>query len=189
MDSTETKDSDPGVKSENEEEYHVRSKPSLGKTPNHLSLSTTSTLSTGSSSSQARLIQVFLYFAWQPITRAIYRRPLYPLHSDNILILLLLLLLLLFLLLSSLLYYYCIILYFILLIVLLLLLLLFLLLHQYYINRHRGHRRRSRRQWPSRWARPSGNPGRASVNPWRCRDPARRPLICPAWLLRAATER
>merc|ERR1740128_226406 len=57
MDSMETKDSDPGVKSENEDEYHIRSKPSLGRTPNHLSLSTTSTLSTGSSSSQARLIQ------------------------------------------------------------------------------------------------------------------------------------
>ena len=53
------KDGDPGVKSETEEDVQTRPKPSLGRTPNHLSLSTTSTLSTGSSSSQARLVQVF----------------------------------------------------------------------------------------------------------------------------------
>ncbi|CRL06594.1 CLUMA_CG019614, isoform A [Clunio marinus] len=49
---------DPGVKSEGEEESLMahRSK-SLGRTPNHLTLSTTSTLSVGSTGSQARLIQ------------------------------------------------------------------------------------------------------------------------------------
>ena len=62
MDSMETKDSDPGVKSENEDDSHIRSKPSLGRTPNHLSLSTTSTLSTGSSSSQVKLVQVRSFF-------------------------------------------------------------------------------------------------------------------------------
>lgn len=58
VDSSETRDGDPGVKSENEDDHAPRNKPSLGRTPNHLSLSTTSTLSTGSSSSQAKLIQV-----------------------------------------------------------------------------------------------------------------------------------
>lgn len=58
VDSSETRDGDPGVKSENEDDHTPRNKPSLGRTPNHLSLSTTSTLSTGSSSSQAKLIQV-----------------------------------------------------------------------------------------------------------------------------------
>lgn len=58
MDSSEARDGDPGVKSENEDDHQPRSKPSLGRTPNHLSLSTTSTLSTGSGCSQAKLIQV-----------------------------------------------------------------------------------------------------------------------------------
>ncbi|KAJ8887515.1 hypothetical protein PR048_013731 [Dryococelus australis] len=54
---------DPGTKSEGEEESQPcttvtsKSKASLGRTPNHLSLSTTSTLSAGSTGSQARLIQ------------------------------------------------------------------------------------------------------------------------------------
>lgn len=57
------KDGDPGVKSENDDEdappvRPTTGRPSLGRTPYHLSLSTTSTLSTGSSSSQARLVQV-----------------------------------------------------------------------------------------------------------------------------------
>lgn len=55
-------DFDPGTKSEGEEDSQCstikeKNKPSLGKTPNHLTLSTASTLSTGSTSSQARLIQ------------------------------------------------------------------------------------------------------------------------------------
>jgi hypothetical protein len=57
VDSSEARDGDPGVKSENEDDHQPRSKPSLGRTPNHLSLSTTSTLSTGSGCSQAKLIQ------------------------------------------------------------------------------------------------------------------------------------
>ncbi|XP_045027574.1 protein still life, isoforms C/SIF type 2 isoform X7 [Daphnia magna] len=57
VDSSEARDGDPGVKSENEDDHQHRSKPSLGRTPNHLSLSTTSTLSTGSACSQAKLIQ------------------------------------------------------------------------------------------------------------------------------------
>jgi hypothetical protein len=53
---------DPGSKSEGEDESiasttTTHKKPSLGRTPNHLSLSTTSTLSAGSTGSQARLIQ------------------------------------------------------------------------------------------------------------------------------------
>ncbi|XP_070499240.1 protein still life, isoform SIF type 1 isoform X7 [Chironomus tepperi] len=53
-----TTEKDPGVKSEGEDESLIahRSK-SLGRTPNHLTLSTTSTLSVGSTGSQARLIQ------------------------------------------------------------------------------------------------------------------------------------
>ena len=39
------------------EDMIMHRKPSLGKTPNHLSLSTTSTLSVGSTGSQARLVQ------------------------------------------------------------------------------------------------------------------------------------
>lgn len=58
IDSSEARDGDPGVKSENEDEPPPRAKPSLGRTPNHLSLSTTSTLSTGSSCSQAKLVHV-----------------------------------------------------------------------------------------------------------------------------------
>ncbi|XP_057653123.1 protein still life, isoform SIF type 1 isoform X3 [Diorhabda carinulata] len=49
-----------GAKSEGEEDSQtgtVKPKASLGKTPNHLTLSTTSTLSAGSTGSQARLIQ------------------------------------------------------------------------------------------------------------------------------------
>lgn len=60
VDSSEARDGDPGVKSENEDDHQHRSKPSLGRTPNHLSLSTTSTLSTGSACSQAKLIQVLI---------------------------------------------------------------------------------------------------------------------------------
>uniref|UniRef100_A0A182IRI1 T-lymphoma invasion and metastasis-inducing protein 1 n=1 Tax=Anopheles atroparvus TaxID=41427 RepID=A0A182IRI1_ANOAO len=51
---------DPGTKSEGEDDSQqgtVKPKTSLGKTPNHLTLSTTSTLSVGSTGSQARLIQ------------------------------------------------------------------------------------------------------------------------------------
>lgn len=53
---------DPGTKSEGEEDSQCstmkeKTKATLGKTPNHLTLSTASTLSTGSTSSQARLIQ------------------------------------------------------------------------------------------------------------------------------------
>nr|CAD7256682.1 unnamed protein product [Timema shepardi] len=57
-------DCDPGTKSEGEEDSQAggivassKGKPTLGRTPNHLSLSTTSTLSAGSTGSQARLIQ------------------------------------------------------------------------------------------------------------------------------------
>ncbi|XP_065201783.1 protein still life, isoform SIF type 1 isoform X2 [Planococcus citri] len=60
--STKSKpDYDPGTKSEGEEDSQcstIREKSkTLGKTPNHLTLSTASTLSTGSTGSQARLIQ------------------------------------------------------------------------------------------------------------------------------------
>ncbi|XP_075232912.1 guanine nucleotide exchange factor still life isoform X2 [Lycorma delicatula] len=52
---------DPGTKSEGEEESQSATKTvnkaTLGRTPNHLTLSTTSTLSAGSTGSQARLIQ------------------------------------------------------------------------------------------------------------------------------------
>ncbi|CAH1980027.1 unnamed protein product [Acanthoscelides obtectus] len=50
---------DTGAKSEGEEDSQAGAKPKsgLGKTPNHLTLSTTSTLSAGSTGSQARLIQ------------------------------------------------------------------------------------------------------------------------------------
>ncbi|GLV41393.1 hypothetical protein CBL_06623 [Carabus blaptoides fortunei] len=53
---------DPGTKSEGEEDSQTgnvvpKSKATLGRTPNHLTLSTTSTLSAGSTGSQARLIQ------------------------------------------------------------------------------------------------------------------------------------
>lgn len=51
---------DTGTKSEGEEDsqaYTVEKKTNLGRTPNHLTLSTTSTISAGSTSSQARLIQ------------------------------------------------------------------------------------------------------------------------------------
>lgn len=47
---------DPGTKSEGEEDS-MGVKKGLGKTPNHLTLSTTSTLSAGSTGSQAKLIQ------------------------------------------------------------------------------------------------------------------------------------
>lgn len=53
-------DCDPGTKSEGEEDSSqtaLKSKATLGRTPNHLTLSTTSTLSAGSTGSQARLIQ------------------------------------------------------------------------------------------------------------------------------------
>uniref|UniRef100_A0A146LMI1 Protein still life, isoforms C/SIF type 2 n=2 Tax=Lygus hesperus TaxID=30085 RepID=A0A146LMI1_LYGHE len=49
-------DIDPGTKSEGEEEAVSKGR-GLGRTPNHLTLSTTSTLSAGSTGSQARLIQ------------------------------------------------------------------------------------------------------------------------------------
>ncbi|XP_055912609.1 protein still life, isoform SIF type 1 isoform X2 [Eupeodes corollae] len=51
---------DPGTKSEGEEDSQqgtIKPKATLGRTPNHLTLSTTSTLSVGSTGSQARLIQ------------------------------------------------------------------------------------------------------------------------------------
>ncbi|XP_044267189.1 protein still life, isoform SIF type 1 isoform X4 [Tribolium madens] len=48
---------DPGAKSEGEEDSQGCKKATLGRTPNHLTLSTTSTLSAGSTGSQARLIQ------------------------------------------------------------------------------------------------------------------------------------
>ncbi|KAJ8918408.1 hypothetical protein NQ315_008105 [Exocentrus adspersus] len=51
---------DSGIKSETEDDSQtgtVKPKATLGKTPNHLTLSTTSTLSAGSTGSQARLIQ------------------------------------------------------------------------------------------------------------------------------------
>ncbi|PSN39251.1 hypothetical protein C0J52_11022 [Blattella germanica] len=51
------KNCDPGTKSEGEEDSQSKGKATLGRTPNHLSLSTTSTLSAGSTGSQARLIQ------------------------------------------------------------------------------------------------------------------------------------
>ncbi|XP_054261705.1 protein still life, isoform SIF type 1 isoform X2 [Macrosteles quadrilineatus] len=53
-------DCDPGTKSEGEDENSqsgAKGKGGLGRTPNHLTLSTTSTLSAGSTGSQARLIQ------------------------------------------------------------------------------------------------------------------------------------
>uniref|UniRef100_A0A8D8VG35 T-lymphoma invasion and metastasis-inducing protein 1 n=2 Tax=Cacopsylla melanoneura TaxID=428564 RepID=A0A8D8VG35_9HEMI len=51
-------DCDPGTKSEGEEDSISGAvKKSLGRTPNHLTLSTTSTLSAGSTGSQAKLIQ------------------------------------------------------------------------------------------------------------------------------------
>ncbi|KAL1138853.1 hypothetical protein AAG570_008915, partial [Ranatra chinensis] len=50
-------DGDPGTKSEGEDENNSKAKCGLGRTPNHLTLSTTSTLSAGSTGSQARLIQ------------------------------------------------------------------------------------------------------------------------------------
>ncbi|KAK7075870.1 T-lymphoma invasion and metastasis-inducing protein 1, partial [Halocaridina rubra] len=46
-----------GTRSEGEEEILEKKKATLGRTPNHLSLSTTSTLSTGSTGSMAKLIQ------------------------------------------------------------------------------------------------------------------------------------
>lgn len=46
-----------GTRSEGEEEVIEKKKATLGRTPNHLSLSTTSTLSTGSTGSMAKLIQ------------------------------------------------------------------------------------------------------------------------------------
>lgn len=46
-----------GTRSEGEEDIVEKKKASLGRTPNHLSLSTTSTLSTGSTGSMAKLIQ------------------------------------------------------------------------------------------------------------------------------------
>ena len=51
------KNCDPGTKSEGEEDSQSKGKATLGRTPNHLTLSTTSTLSAGSTGSQARLIQ------------------------------------------------------------------------------------------------------------------------------------
>ncbi|KAK9888783.1 hypothetical protein WA026_001008 [Henosepilachna vigintioctopunctata] len=52
------KEHDQGMKSEGEEDSQTCSKTkSLGRTPNHLTLSTTSTLSAGSTGSQAKLIQ------------------------------------------------------------------------------------------------------------------------------------
>ncbi|XP_063981634.1 protein still life, isoform SIF type 1 isoform X1 [Diachasmimorpha longicaudata] len=53
-------DMDSGTKSEGEEDSHgflCEKKTSLGRTPNHLTLSTTSTISAGSTGSQAKLIQ------------------------------------------------------------------------------------------------------------------------------------
>ncbi|XP_061499432.1 protein still life, isoforms C/SIF type 2 isoform X1 [Anopheles gambiae] len=60
MNEREQEKPDPGTKSEGEDDSQqgtVKPKSSLGKTPNHLTLSTTSTLSVGSTGSQARLIQ------------------------------------------------------------------------------------------------------------------------------------
>lgn len=51
---------DSGTKSEGEEDSQAflgEKKTNLGRTPNHLTLSTTSTISVGSTGSQARLIQ------------------------------------------------------------------------------------------------------------------------------------
>lgn len=51
---------DPGTKSEGEEDsqaYVSEKKTNLGRTPNHLTLSTASTISASSTGSQARLIQ------------------------------------------------------------------------------------------------------------------------------------
>ena len=51
---------DSGTKSEGEEDSQAflgEKKTSLGRTPNHLTLSTTSTISAGSTGSQAKLIQ------------------------------------------------------------------------------------------------------------------------------------
>lgn len=51
---------DSGTKSEGEEDSQAflgEKKANLGRTPNHLTLSTTSTISAGSTGSQARLIQ------------------------------------------------------------------------------------------------------------------------------------
>ncbi|XP_063621465.1 protein still life, isoform SIF type 1 isoform X2 [Cydia splendana] len=54
----DTDKSDPGSKSEGEDEHpQPPPKRGLGRTPNHLTLSTTSTLSAGSTGSQAKLIQ------------------------------------------------------------------------------------------------------------------------------------
>ncbi|XP_021697786.1 protein still life, isoform SIF type 1 isoform X2 [Aedes aegypti] len=60
MSEREPEKADPGTKSEGEDDSQqgsVKPKSSLGKTPNHLTLSTTSTLSVSSTGSQARLIQ------------------------------------------------------------------------------------------------------------------------------------
>lgn len=51
---------DSGTKSEGEEDsqvYAVEKKANLGRTPNHLTLSTASTISASSTGSQAKLIQ------------------------------------------------------------------------------------------------------------------------------------
>ncbi|XP_035428704.1 protein still life, isoforms C/SIF type 2 isoform X16 [Spodoptera frugiperda] len=63
---------DPGCKSEGEDEQPPPpAKRGLGRTPNHLTLSTTSTLSAGSTGSQARLIQSSHQPAqYQPMTMA-----------------------------------------------------------------------------------------------------------------------
>lgn len=53
-------DMESGTKSEGEEDSQAflgEKKTTLGRTPNHLTLSTTSTISAGSTGSQARLIQ------------------------------------------------------------------------------------------------------------------------------------
>ncbi|XP_042232415.1 protein still life, isoforms C/SIF type 2-like isoform X2 [Homarus americanus] len=60
-----------GTRSEGEEEVIDKKKATLGRTPNHLSLSTTSTLSTGSTGSMAKLIQASNQPAQYQPTRSI----------------------------------------------------------------------------------------------------------------------
>jgi hypothetical protein len=88
---------DAGSKSEGEDDSIATvtaRKPTLGRTPNHLSLSTTSTLSAGSTGSQARLIQSSHQpenYTPHPVKELGKRRPLLlkpplprrPINSDS----------------------------------------------------------------------------------------------------------
>ncbi|XP_031631077.1 protein still life, isoforms C/SIF type 2-like isoform X11 [Contarinia nasturtii] len=75
---------DPGTKSEGEEDSQQGTiKKILGRTPNHLTLSTTSTLSVGSTGSQARLIQSSHAPAtYQPILMKDLGSPIWKMRGD-----------------------------------------------------------------------------------------------------------